>query len=118
LLSCEGIDKPKKSKAGDHVAKIIMDNLGYETRVTVLGYIQRGGTPSPADRILATRYGTHAVDLIKSTEFGKMVCIHKNDITSIPLAEVEGKTRLVTPDNSLIRKARSIGTCFGDVIPD
>lgn len=113
----EGIEKPKKLKAGDFIAKMITDNLDYETRVTVLGYLQRGGTPSPADRVLATRYGTHAVELIKSGNFGKMVCVHNNNITSISLSEVEGKTKLITTDNPLIKKARSIGTCFGDIMP-
>ncbi len=117
VVVAEGIDKPKKVKAGDHIAKVISDNLDYETRVTVLGYLQRGGTPSPTDRILATRYGTHAVDLIADDKFGRMVCIINNDITSIPLQEVQDKTRLIPPDHPLIRKARKIGTCFGDHMP-
>jgi ATP-dependent phosphofructokinase / diphosphate-dependent phosphofructokinase len=117
VVVAEGIDKPKKMKAGDYIAKMITDNLDYETRVTVLGYLQRGGTPSPTDRILATRYGTHAVDLIAENKFGQMVCIINNSITSIPLSEVQNKTRLILPDNSLIVKARKLGTCFGDELP-
>ncbi len=117
VVVAEGINKPKKVKAGDHIAKMISDNLDYETRVTVLGYLQRGGTPSPTDRILATRYGTHAVDLIAEERFGEMVCIINNDITSIKLSEVQDKTRLVPTAFPLIRKARRIGTCFGDVLP-
>lgn len=117
VVVAEGIEKPKKVKAGDHIAKIISDNLDYETRVTVLGYLQRGGTPSPTDRILATRYGTHAVDLIAEERFGEMICIINNDITSVKLNEVQDKTRLVPANFPLIRKARRMGTCFGDVIP-
>ena len=117
VVVAEGIEKPKKVKAGDYIAKMISDNLDYETRVTVLGYLQRGGTPSPTDRILATRYGTHAVDLIAEENFGRMVCIRNNDITSIPLSEVQDKTRLIPEDHSLIRKARKLGTCFGDRMP-
>lgn len=114
VVVAEGIDKPKKMKAGDYIAKIISDRLDYETRVTVLGYLQRGGTPSPTDRILATRYGTHAVNLIAQNKFGQMVCIINNNITSIQLSEVQDKTRLIPEDHPLIRKARMIGTCFGD----
>jgi len=117
VVVAEGITKPKKVKAGDYIAKVISDNLDFETRVTVLGYIQRGGTPSPTDRILATRYGTHAVELIANEKYGQMVCIINNNITSIPLSEVQDKTRIVPANNSLISKARTIGTCFGDQMP-
>ena len=117
VVVAEGIEKPKKVKAGDYIAKMISDNLDYETRVTVLGYLQRGGTPSPTDRILATRYGTHAVDLIADNNFGQMVCIKNNKISSIPLSEVQDKTRLIPNDFPLIKKARKIGTCFGDRMP-
>jgi len=117
IVVAEGIETKDNMKAGEYIAKVIQENIDYETRVTVLGYLQRGGTPSPADRILATRYGTHAVDLIFEGNFGRMVAIHNNDITSIPLTEVEGKTRLLDPLFPLIKKARSIGTCFGDKMP-
>jgi len=117
VVVAEGIDKPKKVKAGDYIAKMISDKLDFETRVTVLGYLQRGGTPSPTDRILATRYGTHAADLIAEDKYGEMVCIINNDITSIKLSEVQDKTRLVPVTFPLIKKARRIGTCFGDVLP-
>jgi 6-phosphofructokinase 1 len=117
IVVAEGIRTKGNMKAGEYIGKVINEKIDYETRVTVLGYVQRGGTPSPVDRILATRYGTHAVDLIAEENFGRMVAIHGNDITSIPLAEVEGKTRLIDPLLPLIRKARQIGTCFGDKIP-
>jgi 6-phosphofructokinase 1 len=117
VVVAEGIPTKNDMKAGEYIAKIIQETIEYETRVTVLGYIQRGGTPSPTDRILATRYGTHAVDLIAEGNFGRMVAIQGNNITSIPLYEVEGKTRLVDPLFPLIKKARSIGTCFGDKMP-
>jgi len=117
VVVAEGIEKPKKMKAGDYIAKMVTDNLEYETRVTVLGYLQRGGTPSHTDRILATRYGTYAVDLIAEKRFGQMVSIINNKTTSIPLSEVQDKTRLILPENSLIVKARKIGTCFGDKMP-
>lgn len=118
VVVAEGIETPKKMKAGDHIANMIMDKLDYETRVTVLGYLQRGGTPSPTDRILATRYGTHAAELIASRDFGKMVAVINGQIDSLPLNEVGGLTRLVPPDHPLIAKARRIGTCFGDKRPE
>lgn len=117
VVVAEGIQTKNNMKAGEYIAKVIQENIDYETRVTVLGYIQRGGTPSPTDRILATRYGTHAVNLVVDGNFGRMVAIRNNDITSIPLADVEGKTRLIDPLFPLIKKARSIGTCFGDKMP-
>ena len=79
--------------------------------------IAPGGTPSPTDRILATRYGAHAVDLIAEENFGQMVCVLNNKTTSIDLSEVQDKTRLIPEDHSLIKKARRIGTCFGDLMP-
>ncbi len=117
VVVAEGIQTKNNLKAGDYISSIIQNNLKYETRVTVLGYIQRGGSPVASDRILATRYGTHAVDLIIEGNFGRMVALHGNNITSIPLSEVEGKTRVIDPLFPLIKKARKIGTCFGDKMP-
>ncbi len=87
---------------------------GLETRETVLGYIQRGGSPTPADRILATRYGAYAAQMIYEENFGQMVAIRGNEIISIPLEEVGGRLRLVDPENGLVNKARHMGVCFGD----
>jgi ATP-dependent phosphofructokinase / diphosphate-dependent phosphofructokinase len=65
------------------------------------------------DRVLATRYGAAAADLIARKDFGKMVAMRNNEISSIPLKDVAGKTRLVEPDNPLVNKAISMGTSFG-----
>ena len=116
VVVAEGVDPGKKKSPGHHIARRINELTGLETRETVLGYIQRGGSPSPMDRILATRYGSAAVELIVNKDFGKMVAVRKNRITSLPLNEVGGKLRLVDPDNSLITKAIAMGTCF--VVPD
>ena len=75
--------------------------------------MQRGGSPTPYDRILATRMGAHAAELIANKDFGKMVCLRGNDITSIPLDEVAGKLKLVTEDNDLIIQGRKMGVYFG-----
>ncbi len=109
----EGIKKPSKKTAAGYIARQIQKRTSLETRETILGYIQRGGSPSPADRILATRYGAHAARLIHEGNFGTMVSLKKGDITSVPLSEVGGKTQLLDPNHSLIAKARNMGVCFG-----
>jgi ATP-dependent phosphofructokinase / diphosphate-dependent phosphofructokinase len=110
----EGIEKPKKDKAATFISQNIEKLTGLETRETILGYIQRGGSPSPNDRILATRFGAHAVELITKGKFGHMVASKGEDMTSVPLKDVGSKTRLVPPDFSLITKGRKMGICFGD----
>ncbi|MGA1976794.1 MAG: ATP-dependent 6-phosphofructokinase [Bacteroidales bacterium] len=111
----EGIKNPGKEKSvAQYLSNRIGEMTGLETRETVLGYIQRGGTPSPMDRVLATRYGTAAADMIAEREFGKMVALKHNDIVSVPLSEVSGRLKLVDPENPLVRMAKSMGTSFGD----
>jgi 6-phosphofructokinase 1 len=66
------------------------------------------------DRILATRYGAHAVELIAEGKFGVMVCKDGETITSVPLEQVGGKLKLVPPDHSIVKKSRKMGICFGD----
>jgi 6-phosphofructokinase 1 len=87
---------------------------GLESRVTILGHLQRGGTPSAADRLLATRLGTNAIDYIKNEQFGIMVAA-KGDVTeAVPLEEVAGKINYVPPDHPWVISARNVGTSFGD----
>ncbi len=85
-----------------------------ESRVTILGHVQRGGTPSPADRLLATRLGTAAAQLIHDGVYGVMVAARGDDTEAIPLKEVAGKRKTVPPDHPWIESARSIGVSFGD----
>ena len=92
----------------------IENGTGLETRKTILGYIQRGGSPSPMDRILATRFGAAAVNLIAKEDYGKMVIKKGEKIKDIPLSEVGGKLRLVPADHSMIKKARGLGVCLGN----
>jgi ATP-dependent phosphofructokinase / diphosphate-dependent phosphofructokinase len=115
VVIAEGIKTPNKERsAAQYLSKRISDMTGLETRETVLGYIQRGGTPSPMDRVLATRYGSAAADMIAKRDFGKMVALKNNEIISVNLADVSGKLKLVEPDNTLVTKAKNMGTCFGD----
>ena len=86
---------------------------GIETRETVLGYIQRGGSPTPFDRNLSTRMGGHATELIADGQFGRMIALKGDEISSLPLNEVAGKLKLVTEDHDLVVQGRRMGICFG-----
>jgi 6-phosphofructokinase 1 len=76
--------------------------------------LQRGGLPTPFDRILATRFGTHAAEMLAEGVYNQMVCLKGADVTSVPLEQVAGKVKLVPLDHPLIRAARRVGTNFGD----
>jgi len=99
---------------GNKVAAAIERLTGIETRVTVLGHLQRGGRPNPFDRLLSTRYGVKAVELAYKGEFGCMVSLSGDKITAVPLEEAVGKLKLVDPDGELVRIAKSVGVGFGD----
>jgi 6-phosphofructokinase 1 len=115
VVLAEGIKVNGKEKSpGHYIARRINEITGLETRETVLGYIQRGGSPSPMDRILASRFGATAANMIAERDFGKMVSQRNCGISSIPLSEVAGKTRLVEADDPVVKQAREMGTCFGD----
>lgn len=96
------------------IAEEIRERTGKEVRVTVPGHFQRGGNPSPSDRVLATRFGAAAADLILKEQYGNMVALQNNQIVPVPLAEVAGKLKSVPPDLDLIQYAREIGIGFGD----
>jgi 6-phosphofructokinase 1 len=99
---------------GKYVADQIEQTAGLESRSIVLGHIQRGGTPTAHDRILATRFGYHAFRLIVGGQFGRMVVLRGGHIDSVPIVEVAGKVRTVPTDHPLIAAARALGTSFGD----
>jgi 6-phosphofructokinase 1 len=108
------LDDAGDGRASSIVAKAISRRLGIDTRVTVLGHLQRGGVPTPFDRILATRFGTHAAELLAQGKYNRMVCLKGSEVTSVPLELVAGKLKLVPPDHPLLRAARRVGTNFGD----
>lgn len=92
-----------------------IENLtGVETRTVVMGHLQRGGSPTPFDRVLATELGTKAVDIIKRGGFGSMVAVKKSSLVAVSLKNVAGGIRTVPLDHPLIKSARSLDTCFGD----
>ena len=96
------------------LARRLEELTGLETRVTILGYLQRGGTPSAADRLLATRLGTACADVIARGEFGVMVAACGDSTATVPLAQVVGKRKTVPHDHGWIKTARDIGVCLGD----
>ncbi|MGI5913837.1 MAG: 6-phosphofructokinase [Bacteroidales bacterium] len=116
VVVAEGIKNPGKNggSVAQYLSRMISEKTGLEARETVLGYIQRGGSPSPMDRVLATRYGTGAVEMIANKDFGKMVSLRNGKIVSVPLAEVAGKLKLIDPLDPMVLQAKNIGTCFGD----
>ena len=87
---------------------------GLESRVSILGYIQRGGTPSPIDRLLATRLGTAAADLVAAGTYGVMVAARGDATEPVPLEDVAGRRKPVPADHSWVASARNVGTCLGD----
>lgn len=114
VVVAEGIDHPKGKSAASHIAEAIQTYTEIETRETVLGYIQRGGSPTPMDRILATRYGAFATHCIVNGYYNTMVAMKDGELTTVPLNEVGGNLRLVEDDHPLIEKARKMGVSFGD----
>jgi 6-phosphofructokinase 1 len=99
---------------GEQVGQRIEEETGLETRVTVLGHIQRGGSPTAYDRILATRFGSVALQSASAAEFGVMASLQKNTVITVPLKDAVGRQRLVPPDSQLVFAARAVGTCLGD----
>jgi 6-phosphofructokinase 1 len=98
---------------GEYVAKKINENTGLETRYTVLGHTQRGGSPTPFDRILSTKFGTNAIQLVIKKQFGKMVALKGTEIKSVKIADAISKQKLVKPNDQALLAAVAIGVNFG-----
>ena len=88
----------KLGGVGEQLGREIEERTGFETRVTVLGHVQRGGTPTPRDRVLATRYGLKAADLVLEGRFGRMAALHGDDIVDVSLDEATAELKTVPPD--------------------
>ena len=95
----------KLGGVGGELAREIEERTGYETRVTVLGHVQRGGSPTPRDRVLATRYGLKAADLVNEGRFGRMAALHGDDIVDVSLDEATKETKTVPPEWYDVAKA-------------
>ncbi len=111
------IDKEQKrlGGAGDHVGRLIMEKTGAETRVTVLGHIQRGGSPTVYDRWLGTRFGANVLRLIEQEKWGYMVALRGTEIIDIPIADAIGQLKQVDPQGEPVRTARNLGISFGSL---
>ena len=99
---------------GAVVSAEIEKRSGKESRVCVLGHLQRGGSPTTFDRALCSIFGATAVELIAAGEFGKMVAFTGPQVGSIKISDAIGKIKTVRPDGNLVRTARALGICFGD----
>ena len=109
----DGSDPIRLGGIGQKLADDIEEQTGLETRVTVLGHLQRGGTPTPFDRVLATQFGHEALKLAIAGHRNRLVVYTKGAISSVPLSVPAGKNRLVPKNHPLIQAAKSIGTSFG-----
>ena len=96
------------------LAAQIEEKTGHEVRVTVPGHTQRGGRPCPYDRVLSTRLGAAAAQMIIKKKYGFLVGMHNNEITPVPLEDVAGKLKMVDPKSEIIKQIKSIGISFGD----
>ena len=96
------------------IGKKIEEKTGQEIRVTIPGHTQRGGSPCPYDRVLSTRFGAAAAQMIMERDYGKLVGIKNGEIVRIPLEEVAGKLKTVDPNASIIKEAKAVGISFGD----
>jgi 6-phosphofructokinase 1 len=112
-------DSPDPVRLGG-VSQVLSEQIAktahLQCRATVLGHVQRGGRPCPFDRVLATRYGHEALQLVVRGEWDRIVVMQDGRLTSVPITEVANKQRLVPPDHPLIATARGVGTCLGDKI--
>jgi len=105
---------PKAVTVGSMLGEAISTGSKKEVRVTVLGHVQRGGSPTAFDRVLSTRFGVSAVELIAKGGFGKMVALRGPRIVHVDIEEAIGKMKVVNPDSELVQTARAIGIHFGD----
>lgn len=103
-----------KQSIGYRVAQELEEATGLESRVSVLGYLQRGGTPSAYDRVLASEFGVAAAEALAHGDFGQLLAMQNNKIVGIPLSTCAGKVKNITLDSSVLISGRELGICFGD----
>lgn len=96
------------------IGKKIEEMTGQEVRVTIPGHTQRGGSPCPYDRVLSSRFGAAAAQMILDKDFGNMIGIKNGEMVRIPLADVAGKLKMVEPKSSIVKEAKALGISFGD----
>jgi 6-phosphofructokinase 1 len=99
---------------GEVVARKIEEGTGRETRVTVLGHVQRGGSPTPYDRILSTKFGCLAAELAAQRKFGRMVALKGTEVRNVSIEDAIARQKLVRPDTQAVHVAREVGISFGE----
>ena len=114
LKKAEGAYVERLGGCSAVIAAALERLTGKETRNVVLGHLQRGGAPTSFDRMLATRFGARAVELILEGKFDHMVAFHPPNISAVPLERVVGRTRTVPPDFDVLRTARAMNVSLGD----
>ncbi|MFZ9414353.1 MAG: ATP-dependent 6-phosphofructokinase [Alphaproteobacteria bacterium] len=114
ILQDDAQGRRRYGGVGHHVAAAISDATGAETRVTVLGHVQRGGSPDARDRLLGAAFGVHAVELVLAGRFDRMVAWWNRRVVDVPLAKVAHRSRTVDPHGPLVATARGLGICLGD----
>ena len=107
-------EKRRAGSVGNTIGNALAASSNKEVRISVLGHIQRGGSPTAFDRILATRFGVAAVDLIAQGGFGRMVCLRNSRIESVDIAQAIGQLKTVDPNGQMVQMAKAIGISFGD----
>jgi 6-phosphofructokinase 1 len=117
-LSKKELKEKRKNPSFPSVSYELGDRLqkltGQEIRVTIPGHMQRGGSPCPYDRVLSSRFGAAAAELIINKEYGYMVGLKAGEIVKVPLKDVAGKLKLVSPDSSIVKEAKRLGISFGE----
>src|SRR5690606_25372306 len=109
-----GDGHPRLGGAAERLAQDLKPHIEHEIRWTVLGHLQRGGSPNPFDRILATRLGHRAAELAVAGRFGRMVCLRGGEVTDVPLVEAVDRLKRVDPADDLVVTARAVGIGVGD----
>ena len=108
------LEKMPHPSVSYELAEAIQKKTGIEVRVTVPGHMQRGGSPCPYDRVFASRLGAEAGKLILDNQYGFMVGYKNREVVRVPLEDVAGKLKAVSPDASIVKEAKLLGICFGD----
>lgn len=114
LMTAHAGGLPTFGGIGRYLGERIARLTGAETRVTVLGHVQRGGVPEARERVLASAFGVHAVDLIAAGRFDRMVAWRNREVVDVPIADAIARFQAVDPDGALVRTARGLGICLGD----
>ena len=107
-------EKQRYGGVGHYIGERLAEATGAEVRVTVLGHVQRGGSPDARDRLIASAFGVHAVDMVAEGKFDRMVAWRARQVIDVPIAEAISRPHMVDPDGPVVRTARGLGICLGD----